>query len=242
MVYLYYYFLILEPDPDRLRTWTDRSGSFKVDAQFLGYSDGKLRLHKANGVKIDVPLEKMSAEDIRWVERRTDQPIGSISNRSAVNTNKEKTPEMPSRQVEPSSSRNSNRETVTKKKIVNPNWDWFDWFMMIGVPMQEALIYSSAFKADNLDDSDLEKLTHKQMKTLGLKESHVQRVERYIDTQKVEPPSDDEDNANNKDNNNELERKKQIEEDEAFARKLQENWNEPENNKGKFENKKGINI
>ncbi|CAO3638462.1 unnamed protein product [Cunninghamella blakesleeana] len=227
-----------KPDADRLRTWTDRSGSFKVEAQFLGYSEGKLRLHKANGVKIDVPLEKMSAEDIRWVERRTDQPIGSISNRSAVDTNKEKSPEMPPRQVEASSSsrnnNNNNKETVTKKKIVNPNWDWFDWFMMIGIPMQEALIYSSAFKSDNLDDSDLEKLTHKQMKMLGLKESHVQRVERYIDTQKVEPLSDDEDNTNNNNNDKgkELERKKQIEEDEAFARKLQDNWDDSENNKG----------
>ncbi|CAO3649145.1 unnamed protein product [Cunninghamella echinulata] len=223
-----------KPDPERLRTWTDRSGSFKVEAQFLGYSDGKLRLHKENGVKIDVPLEKMSAEDIRWVERRTNQPIGSISNRSTMsnanttnnNDRKGKTPEMASpRQVESNNSISRNKDTVIKKKVANSNWDWFDWFMMIGIPMQESLVYSSAFKADNLDDSDLEKLTHKQMKGLGMKESHVQRVERYIDTQKVEPLSDDEDNAKNN-NLTELERKKQIDEDEAFARRLQESMDE----------------
>ncbi|KAI9308328.1 hypothetical protein BJ944DRAFT_260437 [Cunninghamella echinulata] len=226
-----------KPDPERLRTWTDRSGSFKVEAQFLGYSDGKLRLHKENGVKIDVPLEKMSAEDIRWVERRTNQPIGSISNRGTMNNNnnndrKGKSSEVVSpRQVEPNSSINRNKDTVIKKKVANSNWDWFDWFMMIGIPMQESLVYSSAFKADNLDDSDLEKLTHKQMKSLGMKESHVQRVERYIDTQKIEPLSDDEDNAKNK-NITELERKKQIDEDEAFARRLQESMDEVGYNKG----------
>ncbi|OAD69390.1 hypothetical protein PHYBLDRAFT_95682, partial [Phycomyces blakesleeanus NRRL 1555(-)] len=59
----------------RVRTWTDRSGAFKVDAELLSYYDGKLRLHKTNGVKIDVPLEKMSMEDIRYVEAHTKHDI-----------------------------------------------------------------------------------------------------------------------------------------------------------------------
>ncbi|OAC97726.1 hypothetical protein MUCCIDRAFT_126133, partial [Mucor lusitanicus CBS 277.49] len=55
----------------KIRTWTDRSGSFKVEAQFIDFHNGKLRLHKLNGVKIDVPVEKMCAEDVRWVENHT---------------------------------------------------------------------------------------------------------------------------------------------------------------------------
>ncbi|KAI8343537.1 hypothetical protein BC941DRAFT_498554 [Chlamydoabsidia padenii] len=206
-----------KPDPDRLRTWTDRSGSFKVEAQFLAYVDGKLRLHKSNGVKIDVPLEKMSAEDIRWVERRTDQPVGSTMKSTNNNNNVEKTPEMPPR---PNPNR-SNDGSTRIKKTANSNWDWFDWFLTIGIPMQEALVYSSAFKADNLDDSDLTILTHKQMKMLGMKEKHVQRMERYIDSGKVEPPSD---NENDSSEQNDLERKKQIESDEEMARRLQKSW------------------
>ncbi|CAO3591343.1 unnamed protein product [Absidia cylindrospora] len=215
-----------KPDPDRLRTWTDRSGSFKVEAQFLAYTDGKLRLHKANGVKIDVPLERMSAEDIRWVERRTNQPVGSTK-KGSQSSSAERTPEMPPRSAPtittpapsagPSSSNNG---TVQAKKTVNSSWDWFDWFMMIGIPMQEALVYSSAFKGDNLDDSDLEKLTHKQMKMLGMKEEHVQRAERYIDTGKVES-FDDEKGTSGED---ETTRQKQIEADEEMARQLQESW------------------
>ncbi|KAI8085032.1 uncharacterized protein BX664DRAFT_338374 [Halteromyces radiatus] len=230
-----------KPDPDRLRTWTDRSGAFKVEAQFLGYTDGKLRLHKANGVKIDVPLEKMSSEDIRWVERRTNQPVGSIGKKSSVNQG-EKTPEMPPRPNPttsdgPSSSSNSNNNNnndnnvpTNSKKTINSNWDWFDWFMMIGIPMQEALVYSSAFKADNLDDSDLNRLTHKQMKTLGMKEKHVQRMERYIDTGNVEPPSDGEDNTTEQDDIERM-RQKQIEDDAALARKLQNSLDEPRSKK-----------
>ncbi|ORZ17196.1 hypothetical protein BCR42DRAFT_450997 [Absidia repens] len=214
-----------KPDPDRLRTWTDRSGSFRVEAQFLAYTDGKLRLHKANGVKIDVPLVKMSAEDIRWVERRTDQPVGSITKK----INEEKTPEMPPR-PNPSTAapdeqpRGGGSGSAKGKKPTNSNWDWFDWFMMIGIPMQEALVYSSAFKADNLDDSNLTQLTHKQMKMLGMKESHVQRMERYIDTENVEPPSDGEDDNNTRQDDVALQR--QIETDEEMAKRLQKSWNE----------------
>jgi hypothetical protein len=191
-----------------------------VEAQFLAYIDGKLRLHKANGVKIDVPLKKMSAEDIRWVERRTDQPLGSTMNNTA-----EKTPEMPPR---PNATTASGSAGITRAK--NSNWDWFDWLMTIGIPMQEALVYSSAFKADNLDDSDLTRLTHKQMKMLGMKEKHVQRMERYIDTGVVEPHSDDEGAPPTQTG---LDDSKQIETDEEMARRLQKTWNDGTGKTGK---------
>ena len=51
-------------DPAKVRTWTDRSGSFKVDAEFILIKDGKIHLHKVNGVKIAVPVTKMSVEDL----------------------------------------------------------------------------------------------------------------------------------------------------------------------------------
>lgn len=210
-----------------------------MEAQFLGYSGGKLRLHKSNGVKIDVPLERMSAEDIRWVERRTNQPIGSTSSSSSTTTTKktttndgEKTPEMPTRPLAAATAAAAVAAVSTPTKKVNSSWDWFDWLMMIGIPMQEALVYSSAFKADNLDDSDLEKLTHKQMKMLGMKENHVQRMERYIDTGKVEPSSDNEGEAPSAAGNEE-ERKKQIETDEQMARRLQNSWDEGTGKRGK---------
>ena len=76
--------LITEPDTSQIRTWTDRTGSFKVDAQFLGCRDGKIHLHKANGVKIAVPVSKMSMADLKYVEDRTgmsldeDKPLSEI--------------------------------------------------------------------------------------------------------------------------------------------------------------------
>ncbi|KAI8073889.1 hypothetical protein BC940DRAFT_289441 [Gongronella butleri] len=226
-----------KPDPDRLRTWTDRSGSFRVDAQYLSFSDGKLRLHKSNGVKIDVPVDKMSSEDIRWVERRNNLPLGTLSGEKPKQQRQvasaERTPEMPPRPMAGASAAplsafsspppaaaslsSSSNAVAIVKKTPNPSWDWFDWFLKVGVPMQQALIYSSAFQGDRLDDTDLDRLTYKQFKSLGVKEKHIRRIERYLDTGKLEPPSDDEEN----DATNDAERQNQIRADEEYARKLQ---------------------
>ncbi|KAJ9612240.1 hypothetical protein H2200_003837 [Cladophialophora chaetospira] len=64
-----------KPDPTKLRVWTDRSGTFEVEAQFLGVYKDKIHLHKLNGVKIAVPYVKMSPEDLDYVEKTWKTPI-----------------------------------------------------------------------------------------------------------------------------------------------------------------------
>ena len=59
------------PDPKKSRLWVDRSGTFKVDAQFIGCANGKIHLHKANGVKIAVAANKLSDSDLMYVENIT---------------------------------------------------------------------------------------------------------------------------------------------------------------------------
>ncbi|KAE8231680.1 hypothetical protein CF326_g3298 [Tilletia indica] len=59
------------PDPYKTRIWQDVSGKFNVEAQFLQLTGGKVRLHKINGVVIDVPVEKMSKPDIQYLEEVT---------------------------------------------------------------------------------------------------------------------------------------------------------------------------
>jgi len=51
-----------------MRVWHDRSGQFRVEAAFLGFNNTKLRLQKFNGVIVEVPSEKMSIEDMRYIE------------------------------------------------------------------------------------------------------------------------------------------------------------------------------
>lgn len=57
------------PNFHRVRTWIDSSGTFKVEAELLGYKDGKIHLHKTNGVKIAVAAAKLSVEDLEYVEK-----------------------------------------------------------------------------------------------------------------------------------------------------------------------------
>ncbi|KOH00837.1 cytoskeletal protein-binding protein SLA1 [Saccharomyces eubayanus] len=59
------------PNPKKSRLWVDRSGTFKVDAEFIGCAKGKIHLHKANGVKIAVAADKLCNEDLAYVEKIT---------------------------------------------------------------------------------------------------------------------------------------------------------------------------
>lgn len=50
------------------RTWTDRTGKFRIEAEFVGVEDGAVTLRKEDGEEIEVPLDKLSAADQRAVE------------------------------------------------------------------------------------------------------------------------------------------------------------------------------
>jgi hypothetical protein len=51
-----------KPKP-ALRTWSDASGNFRVEARLLEVVDGKARLERADGKVIVVPLERLSPAD-----------------------------------------------------------------------------------------------------------------------------------------------------------------------------------
>lgn len=53
-----------------MRRWGYRSGSFAVHGSFLDLKDNKVHIHKLNGVKIAVPIEKLSEEDIEYAETK----------------------------------------------------------------------------------------------------------------------------------------------------------------------------
>ena len=53
----------------KLRTWTDRSGKFSIEAEFVGAKDGKVRLRKDDGAKVSISLKKLSEADRKFVRR-----------------------------------------------------------------------------------------------------------------------------------------------------------------------------
>ena len=51
-----------------MRTWTDASGGFSVEAELVAVVDGAVRLKRKDGSKISVPLDRLSAADREFLQ------------------------------------------------------------------------------------------------------------------------------------------------------------------------------
>lgn len=163
-----------EPNTARVRTWTDRSGAFKVEAEFIGLKEGKIHLHKLNGVKIAVPVTKMAIEDLEYVEAATgvsledDKPLSDIKRRSTLRA-KER------------SQRREPEPQAGAKIDKTPDYDWFDFFLAAGVNPQICERYAAAFSRDQMGEEVLPDVDAQLLRTLGLKEGDILRVMKYLD-------------------------------------------------------------
>lgn len=166
----------------QIRTWRDRTGQFKVEAEFRGLQNGKIRLHKLNGVIIEVPLSKMSNEDVIWLEGATGRSLRSVDPddlplaKLAV-----KNSSGPSGTSKPSSSTSA----ATSKRPSGPAkkpTDWFDFFLSAGCDLDDCTRYATNFERDRIDESLLTELEPATMRNLGLREGDVIRVRKHIKT------------------------------------------------------------
>ncbi|KAK3330861.1 hypothetical protein B0H66DRAFT_77285 [Apodospora peruviana] len=159
-----------KPDPAKVRTWTDRSKSFSVEAQFLGLKDGKLNLHKMNGVKIAVPVAKMSLEDLEYVERMTgisldeDKPLSDLKKKN-----------------DSRSGGSSARVGATIEQPKKPEYDWFQFFLTCDVNVGLCERYAQAFARDSMDESVLPDVDASVLRNLGIREGDIIKVMRFLD-------------------------------------------------------------
>ncbi|BFZ53647.1 cytoskeletal protein binding protein [Savitreella phatthalungensis] len=160
-----------KPDPKKIRTWTDRSRSFKVEAQLLGCSDGKIHLHKVNGVKISVPVAKMCEEDLEYVEHKTGKVLRESSKSSSAPVEDER------------ERRRREAATEAQKRLndANTGFDWFDFFLTCGVDPQVCQRYTSAFERDNLTEQDIRELQPELLRRLGVREGDILKIGRAVD-------------------------------------------------------------
>ncbi len=63
------------------RTWKDITGKFEVEAEFLALEGGQVSLKKTSGQVIQVPLNRLSGPDQRWIarSRQKDRPARTTS-------------------------------------------------------------------------------------------------------------------------------------------------------------------
>ncbi|EOD52196.1 hypothetical protein GTA08_BOTSDO02519 [Neofusicoccum parvum] len=160
-----------KPHPGKTRTWTDRTGSFKVEAEFIGLKDGKIHLHKLNGVKIAVPVPKMSVEDLEYVEKATgvsldeDKPLSDIKRRGTKKDGRSSAPP---------------RAGISIGEAP-PTYDWFQFFLDCGVNPQICERYAQSFTKDQMGEENMPDISEKLLRTLGLKEGDILRVMKFLD-------------------------------------------------------------
>lgn len=156
-----------EPDPSKVRKWTDRTKAFTVEAQFIGLQDGKIHLHKVNGIKIAVPVAKMSVDDLEYVEKTAnvsldeDKPLSSIRKRATSD---------------------AKQTGNSGASVQRPEYDWFDFFLKAGVGPHQCERYAQNFLKDSMDESVLADISPETLRSLGLKEGDILRVMRHLDT------------------------------------------------------------
>ena len=163
------------PDPEKTRVWHDRSGQFRVEAAFLGFNNGKLRLHKVNGVIVEVPSEKMSVEDMRYVERTLDKGSRSIN---APGVSDDDIP------LAISKATSTNPRLNEPSPLKAPKIDWFDFFLSAGCDIDDCTRYAASFERDKIDESILGDITDRTMRSLGLREGDIIRVSKAIEKRK----------------------------------------------------------
>lgn len=131
----------------------------------MALKDGKINLHKTNGIKIAVPVDKMSVEDLEYVERITgqslddDKPLSSRSRTSAPRTNAGATIEHPKK----------------------PEYDWFQFFLSCEVAVGLCDHYSATFNRDSIDESVLPDVDATVLRTLGIREGDIIKIMRFLD-------------------------------------------------------------
>jgi len=70
--------MLVGTSPGWARMWTDNTGKFSVEAEFVEVKDGKVLLKKDNGKVFQVPIERLSDADQRYVASRGEQPQSQV--------------------------------------------------------------------------------------------------------------------------------------------------------------------
>ncbi|KAH7345107.1 hypothetical protein B0J17DRAFT_638359 [Rhizoctonia solani] len=190
------------PHPGKTRVWHDRTGQFKVEAEFLGMENGKIKLHKTNGVIIDVPAAKMSPEDMAYIDKAI-----SAGKRPATAPDDDNVP------LSVIAERRNSRPPSTPSRPVpqqpkKPQVDWFEFFLGAGCDIDDCTRYAASFNRDKIDESIVADIKESTLRSLGLREGDILRVMKAIEKKGWKHEDDSA-------------RREQMRKDEELARQLQ---------------------
>jgi hypothetical protein len=159
-----------------------------VDAEFLTVVDGKVHLHKTNGVKIAVPIEKLSATDLEWIRKQPGNeslqlPSGSSS--APVPAAPPAGRPRPGAGASPATlaaASSALQNLSTTGNFVYNGFDWRDWMLKAGVSSGDAAVYATAFVKEKMDQSILGDIDRDSLRSLGVSEGDIIRIRKYAST------------------------------------------------------------
>ena len=146
----------------------------------MGFNNGKLRLHKVNGIVVEVPSEKLSVEDMRYVEQTLDKGNGPTSVPRVSDDDIRLA-------ISKGTSANALGNAPSHKKA--PKIDWFDFFLSAGCEMDDCTRYAAYFEKDKIDETILGDITDTAMRSLGMREGDIIRVSMAIDRRVATRPT-----------------------------------------------------
>ncbi|KXS11375.1 hypothetical protein M427DRAFT_72992 [Gonapodya prolifera JEL478] len=163
------------PDNAKVRTWTDKSGTFKVDAEYLSFGEGKVHLHKTNGVKIAVPLEKLCPADQDFV--RSINPGAAHSRPSSPG------PKLPARTaslpVPDRPSLPTRDGGAASGSFVYNGFDWYEFLTnKAAIAPSDAKMYAATFVREKIDAFTLNGLDVDILKSMGVASGDIIRVRK----------------------------------------------------------------
>ena len=56
---------------DKLRTWSNATGKFKIEAEFVSKTGNKVKLKKTDGKIIFIQFDQLSEEDQNWIKKKS---------------------------------------------------------------------------------------------------------------------------------------------------------------------------
>jgi hypothetical protein len=179
------------PNMLNARLWTDKSGTFKVTAEYLSVSDNKVHLHKTNGVKIAVPLDKLDAKDIEYLATL---PGNAYLSTKPTATSAPAIPVIPAR---PSISKSSkvDESIIAEAAAIKPapiagvfthnGFNWREWLLAAGVSPGDASNYAEKFVAEKLDGKNVADLQRDLLRSLGVTEGDILRIRKSAGDDKL---------------------------------------------------------
>lgn len=164
---------------------------------------------------IEVPIEKMSEEDVQLVRRHETRKSRAVSIQDDDDVPLGRSPR---RQVSaPRSAETLARESPApspapqqQQRSRKRPYDWFAFFLDAGVDMDDCTRYAARFERDSLDETLIPELDASTLRSLGLKEGDILRVKRVVESKYAKKTPEQE---------------AQIKADEDYAKQLQEHEN-----------------